>query len=467
MRSSLAQTREGRARSHRRAYPSLVDVSALDERTDPRKSESSDGLAQQWSAEDEEELERERRRRHRQLSSSSEVKDETPEPVKNVVSKAPNRFRNSSEVKSSKLGNSKLENERRPVETLNKVEDKWVRRRVEALNNVKQEKKETVNARKLGKEDDEENTKSLAESAQKQKDSTTEKQQAQSQQKVLAEEKHQNRVQEKWELRKGKCENLNQEEKDLKVGEDEVFNQKPKVLGAQESPVPVTLQNEGPSKLPQRASWERRSISRLEVKINSRVRSSSEAAPATPASGSRVSSKSISKIDEVESSPSGSEAASLVTSPVITYSSSFKRITPRTISFRVVSKKDQQEDTLSRSASMRLPASSGKLEQKLEKYTSAVQRAGSIKLPPSARRNFQPPSEGVASKRSIFEAHVRTEPTTPIRKESLKIPGAVTSRINLWISRTQEPSKDEGAKDIQKMENTAQQSQWRKQSGDS
>lgn len=422
-----------------------------------RKSWSAlSSLAQQWSAEDEEELERERRRRHRQLSSNSEVKEDNPEPVKNAVNKAPNRFRNSSEIKPSKLESTKQQNEKKPVETVNKMEDKWVRRRVETLNNVKQEQKVRINVRKFEKEADGKNTKSLTESAPKQKDPTTEKCQAQSPQKVPTEEKHHNQGQEKRELRKGKCENLNQEDEDLRVGEDEVFKQKQKVFSVQESPAPTKLQNESPAKLPQRASWERRSISRLEVKINSRVRNSPDAAPATPASGSRVI-ESISRIDEVESSPSESKTSSLVASPVITYSSSFKRITPRTISFRVVPKKDQQEDTLSRSASMRLPTSSGKLEEKLERYTSAVQRAGSIKLPTSARRNFQPPLEGVASKRSIFEAQVRAEPTTPIRKESLKIPGAVTSRINLWISRTQEPNKDEGDKDIERTESTVQQ----------
>ncbi|KAJ6661047.1 hypothetical protein lerEdw1_016848 [Lerista edwardsae] len=361
-------------------------------------------LAQQWSAEDEEELERERRRRHRQLSSTSDVKEETPEPVKNSVSKAPNRHvhawvQHSPEVKPPKLGSPKLENERRPVERLKKLEDSWVRRKVEALNNVKQEKKETVNARKWEKAADKENTKSLAEAAQKPKNPATEKCPVQSWQKDPAEDKRPNRSQEKREPRKGQCENSDQEAKDLKMEEDDVFNQKQKALDVQKSPRLVTLRNEGATKPPQRASWERRSVSRLEVKIHSRVRNSSESAPATSASGPRV-----------------------------------------------VSRKDPQEDTLNRSASMRLPASTTKLEEKRERYTSAVQRAGSIKLPPSARRNFQPLAEGVASKRSIFEAQVRAEPTTPIRKESLKIPGGVTSRINLWISRTQEPSKDEGAK---------------------
>lgn len=191
-------------------------------------------------------------------------------------------------MKPPKVGSPKLENERKPVERLKKLEDSWVRRKVEALNNVKQEKKETVNARKLEKAADEENTKSLAESAQKPKNPATEKCPVQSRQKSPAEDKQQNCSQEKRELRKGQCENLDQEAKDLKVGEDDVFNQKQKALDVQKSPGLVTLRNDGPTKPPQRASWERRSVSRLEVKIHSRVRNSSEAAPVTSASGPRV-----------------------------------------------------------------------------------------------------------------------------------------------------------------------------------
>lgn len=33
-----------------------------------------------------------------------------------------------------------------------------------------------------------------------------------------------------------------------------------------------------------------------------------------------------------------------------------------------------------------------------------------------------------------------------VPQDSLKIPGSVTSRINLWISRAQEPAKEENGK---------------------
>ncbi|XP_062999925.1 ladinin-1 [Elgaria multicarinata webbii] len=432
-------------------------------------------LAQQWSAEDEEEQERERRRRHRQLSSSSEVKVETPSAVQNATSRAPNRFRSPTEAKPSKLVTSKLENERKQVDILNKQEDRRVRKRVEMFNNVKQDKKETLDARKLKKEAVEEKVKSPSEPPQEQKDPIVEKCEVLVQQKDPAKEKHQKLDQEKKETAVEKRENLDQEVKDPNTDKDQVFIEEQKSMNTHESQRLSAVQNEVATQQPQRTSWERKSISRLEVKIQPRARNISfhevPRSAATPASVPQATERSIPKTEgEAVSCPShqdGSEAPLLISHPVITYSSSFKRTTPRTISFRVVSKKDKEEDTLSRSTSMRLPVNAAKLEERREKYASAVQRAGSIKLPPSARRNFQLASEGVASKRSIFETNIRAEPTTTlIRKESLKIPGGVTSRINLWISRTQESSKDEGVKDIRRIENT-QQSQWGKRSNDS
>ncbi|XP_033008959.1 ladinin-1 isoform X1 [Lacerta agilis] len=422
-------------------------------------------LAQQWSTEDEEEQERERRRRHRQLSSTTEVKEETSNTVQNATSRTPNRFRGSLEVKPPRQENSKPAKERTLEEVINKQDDR-VRRRVEMFNNVKQEKKETVPARKWKEEAAEKKAKPSSELPQEKKEPTVEKCESLAQQKEPDKENHQNLSEEKKARSSEKQGNLDQDpKKDPKVDEDSVFSEEQKALKEHKSQRPAAVQNEVATQQPLRASWERRSISRLEVKINPRVRSFTEVAPA--ASGPQAAERSRLKIEEAAISPSGqdgSEAPLLNTQPLITYSSSFKRVSPRTISFRVVPRKEKQDDTLSRSASMRLPASTAKLEEKLEKYTSAVQRAGSIKLPPSTRRNFHPPSEGVASKRSIFEATVpiRAETATPVRKESLKIPGGVTSRINLWISRSQEPSKDEGSKDIQKIENNAEWSQLEK-----
>ncbi|NWI12237.1 LAD1 protein, partial [Crypturellus soui] len=94
-------------------------------------------------------------------------------------------------------------------------------------------------------------------------------------------------------------------------------------------------------------------------------------------------------------------------------------------------------------ASLRIPGSSTTIEEKLEKYNSAVQRSEVAKSSLTVQKSLPLSSEGVASKRNFFEMTVpaKAEPLA-VRKDNLKIPGSVTSRINLWISRTQEPSKD-------------------------
>lgn len=65
---------------------------------------------------------------------------------------------------------------------------------------------------------------------------------------------------------------------------------------------------------------------------------------------------------------------------------------------------------------------------------------------------------GVASKRHLFEKELagqnRTEPT--IRKENLRLSGVVTSRLNLWISKTQ----DFGDQEVQKETSVTRRAQW-------
>ncbi|OWK56451.1 Ladinin-1 [Lonchura striata] len=102
---------------------------------------------------------------------------------------------------------------------------------------------------------------------------------------------------------------------------------------------------------------------------------------------------------------------------------------------------------LERHASLRIPGSNSTIGEKLEKYNSAVQRSEGVKSSVPAQKSRLLSSEGVASKRDFFErsAPSKAEPAAP-RKDSLKIPGSVTSRINLWISRAQEPAKEENSK---------------------
>lgn len=115
---------------------------------------------------------------------------------------------------------------------------------------------------------------------------------------------------------------------------------------------------------------------------------------------------------------------------------------------------------------MRIPGSSSTIGEKLEKYNSAVQRSEVVKSSPAVQKSLLL-SEGVASKRSFFEATApgKAEPLAA-RKDNLKIPGSVTSRINLWISRAQEPAKEEKSKDIRKINSLPSRDVWVKQPGD-
>ncbi|OXB67261.1 hypothetical protein ASZ78_015902 [Callipepla squamata] len=137
---------------------------------------------------------------------------------------------------------------------------------------------------------------------------------------------------------------------------------------------------------------------------------------------------------------------------------------------QVISKKqnEESESPLARSASMRIPGSSSSIEEKLEKYTSAVQRSGSVRSSVTIQKSLMLTSEGVASKRNFFEASApsKAEPLTA-RKDNLKIPGSVTSRINLWISRAQEPAKEEKSKDIRRINSLPKRDVWVKQPRDS
>ncbi|NXS45090.1 LAD1 protein, partial [Balaeniceps rex] len=135
------------------------------------------------------------------------------------------------------------------------------------------------------------------------------------------------------------------------------------------------------------------------------------------------------------------------TSPThVTYSSSIRRTSPRTVSFRVRANTTgcvQLSPLFFTSASLRIPGSSTTIGEKLEKYTSAVQRSEVVKTSLTIQKSLLLSSEGVASKRNFFEASTpsKAEPLA-VRKDNLKIPGSVTSRINLWISLAQEPAKE-------------------------
>ncbi|ERE74330.1 ladinin-1-like protein [Cricetulus griseus] len=178
--------------------------------------------------------------------------------------------------------------------------------------------------------------------------------------------------------------------------------------------------------------------------------------------------------------PSKDEEADTSSPTLLTYSSSLKRSSPRTISFRnphwrggmdlpktltfsflMSPRKYAVKTTLTRSASVRLPASTVKLGEKLERYHTAIQRSESVRSPGSSRTEVLVAPAGVASKRHLFEKELagqnRTEPT--IRKENLRLSGVVTSRLNLWISKTQDFG-DQGPQEVQKETSVTRRAQW-------
>ncbi|KAM4860554.1 ladinin-1 [Thomomys bottae] len=168
--------------------------------------------------------------------------------------------------------------------------------------------------------------------------------------------------------------------------------------------------------------------------------------------------------------PSKEDEADTSSPTQLTYSSSLKRSSPRTISFRMSPRKENSEATLTRSASVRLPASTIKLGEKLERYHTAIQRSESVRSPGSSRTEVFVTPAGVASKRHIFEKELaggqsRAESASS-RKENLRLSGVVTSRLNLWISRTQE-SGEQDPPEVRKELAATKRTQWGKKSDSS
>eukprot|EP00070_Physeter_catodon_P023663 XP_023986348.1 ladinin-1 [Physeter catodon] len=167
--------------------------------------------------------------------------------------------------------------------------------------------------------------------------------------------------------------------------------------------------------------------------------------------------------------PSKEDEADAPSPTQATYSSSLKHSSPRTISFRMSPRREHSEAALTRSISMRLPASSSTLGQKLERYHTAVQRSESVRSPGPSRAELLVAPVDVAGKRHLFEKELvgqgREGPASS-RKEDLRLSGVVTSRLNLWIGRTQ-ASGDQDPQEAQKESAAARRVQWRKKADSS
>ncbi|XP_078500320.1 ladinin-1 isoform X2 [Lissotriton helveticus] len=166
------------------------------------------------------------------------------------------------------------------------------------------------------------------------------------------------------------------------------------------------------------------------------------------------------------SSPEESDGSG-ATSPGVTGSgSALRRFSPRTSSFRVMSQTEQAKSPFTRSASLRIPSRNFKLDAKLEKYASALQKSESVKSP-TRTKEFFPIPEGVASKRSVFEKETPSSggSTPTSRKSNTSLTGAVSSRINQWISKTQvNGSNSSGTKDVKTVDIASKRSLWEQRS---
>ncbi|XP_075051728.1 ladinin-1 isoform X2 [Mixophyes fleayi] len=120
-------------------------------------------------------------------------------------------------------------------------------------------------------------------------------------------------------------------------------------------------------------------------------------------------------------------------------STSFKRLTPLTSSVRTLSQSEDRVDSgLIRSSSLRLSLRSKKIDDRMEKYTSAIKKSASVRIPSSHSRGVIGASDGVASKRSIFEKEENSGRSNICRKDIMA--GDVASKRNLWQQRSQSSS---------------------------
>ncbi|XP_042743080.1 ladinin-1 [Lagopus leucura] len=382
-------------------------------------------LARQRTLEDEEEQQRERRRRHRSLLSSSSVDEDHPSPGKDP-SPAPSRPQAPVKPMAPEEGE-----ERKLTEVLRTKEGRRMRSPMAVSEKPKQEKEQQEAGMK----------------PHEGQESITATERGQDTAPAPAGEQHPVQSHERKVTARGRL----QDREGSSVG---------------------TLRGEQRrEEEQQRVAPELGGCRLREVKILTRTRSSSTeekaASEGTSPPAQQKPPRNPSK-EGMQPPPSQEEPTEKRDAPPApaTYSTSIRRSSPRTVSFRVISnkQKEESESPLARSASMRIPGSSSSIEEKLEKYTSAVQRSGSVRSSLTVQKSLMLTSEGVASKRNFFEASApsKAEPLTA-RKDNLKIPGSVTSRINLWISRTQEPAKEEKSKDIRKINSLPRRDGWVKQ----
>lgn len=398
-------------------------------------------LARQRTLEDEEEQQRERRRRHRSLLSSTSMDEEPPSPAKDT---SPASSRPQSLVKPV---SPEDEEERKLSEVLKTQEGRRTRSLMAVSERLRQEKEQQEPG--VGASRVEAGMQLRA-----------------GQESIQAGERGQDAA-------KGRGHPPGEQHPEPASERKVVVRARLQDKEGQGVGTPRGEQRKEVGEPQQRASPELGGCRLREVKILTRQGSRSTEKTASVVTSSldqQQPSRNPSK-EVIQLSPTQEEPAEKSdTSPThVTYSSSIRRTSPRTVSFRMISRKQKEESQspLTRSASLRIPGSSTTIGEKLEKYTSAVQRSEVVKSSLTVQKSLLLSSEGVASKRNFFEASAssKAEPLA-VRKDNVKIQGSLTSRINLWISRAQEPAKEEKSKGIRKINSLPNRDVWVKQPGD-
>ncbi|XP_010180072.1 PREDICTED: ladinin-1 [Mesitornis unicolor] len=399
-------------------------------------------LARQRTLEDEEEQQRERRRRHRNLLSSTSMDEEPPSPVKDT---SPASSRPASLVKPASPEDKKEHELSEVLKTQDERRTRTPKAVSEKLRQEKEQQEPRVGSRQA----------------------EAETQPGVGQESIQAGEQGQDTA-------KGRGDPPGTQHPEPALERTVVVRGRLQVKEGQGLGTPQREQSKEGKELQQQEPLELGGCRLREVKILTRrgsrsVEEKTETAVTLSVDqqqSPRNPSKKEIQLSVTQDEPT--EQSDTSPTPVV-YSSSIRRTNPRTVSFRVISRKQKEESQspLTRSASLRIPGSSTTIGEKLEKYTSAVQRSEGAKSSLTIQKSLVLSSEGVASKRNFFEASTpsKAEPSA-IRKDNLKIPGSVTSRINLWISRAQEPAKEEKSKDIRKINSLTNRDVWVKHPGD-
>ncbi|XP_063309257.1 ladinin-1 [Pelobates fuscus] len=119
--------------------------------------------------------------------------------------------------------------------------------------------------------------------------------------------------------------------------------------------------------------------------------------------------------------------------------SSFRRFSPQTSSFRVLSQNEDRVTSgraLTRSSSLRISLRSQKFEDRLDKYTAAAQRPGNVRIP-VLNRSTTGASEGIASKKSVFERREISTGTNITNSRQDIRTGDFAFKRNIWQQRSQ------------------------------